>query len=213
MATASHLKFMYGVVVIGAAAAAAKGFVPLDFRSLESANILNLLLAAIFTALVIERAVEVWALGAFAPREQAIRSREMVIEGQIARKQKALDDENKRPNPDAALLADLREKIGKANAALLVEIERIAPQLQQLKLEKGSKTATLAVLLGLGAAVVGVRVLGQFLPADAATTMDPVQLGLFRFMDVVMTAALLAGGADGIHKLIKPFLDYRSSPG
>ena len=42
--------------------------------------------------------------------------------------------------------------------------------------------------------------------------MDPVQLALFRFMDVVMTTALLAGGADGIHKLIKPFLNYRSGP-
>lgn len=212
MATAGHLKLMYGVVALGAAAAAAKGFVPLDFSDLKSADILNLLLAAIFTALIIERAVEVWANGAFAPQEQAIRSRELVIEGQIARKQKALDDENKRPTPDAALQETLRKKIREAGGALLTEIERTAPQLQQLKLEKSAKTATLAVLLGLGASAVGVRVLGQFLPDPVPADMDPVQLALFRFMDVVMTTALLAGGADGIHKLIKPFLNYRSGP-
>lgn len=210
MATAGHLKLMYAIVAAGAAAAAARGFVPLDFSDLKTADILNLLLAAIFTALIIERAVEVWANGAFGPREQATRSREMVIEGQIARKQKALDAENLRPAPDVALQAELRAKIRTAGGALLTEIERTAPQLQQLKLEKGAKTATFAVLLGLGASVVGVRTIGQFLPDPIPAGMDAVQLGLFRFMDVVMTTALLAGGADGIHKLIKPFLDYRS---
>jgi hypothetical protein len=35
---------------------------------------------------------------------------------------------------------------------------------------------------------------------------------MYHFMDVVMTTALLAGGADGIHKLTKRMLDYRSGP-
>lgn len=212
MATAGHLKFMYGIVLVGATAAAWSGFVPLKFSDLKTADILNLLLAAIFTALIIERAVEVWANGTFRPREQAIRSREMVIEGQIALKQKALDAENLRQPPDAVKQAELRERIREVGGELLAEVEGTAPQLQQLKVEKGAKTATLAVLLGLGASVVGVRIIGQFVPASSFTNMNDIQVNLFRFMDVVMTTALLAGGADGIHKLIKPFLDYRSGP-
>ncbi len=44
---------------------------------------------------------------------------------------------------------------------------------------------------------------------EACEAVD-FQLGVFRFADILLTALLLAGGADGIHQLVKNFLSTRN---
>jgi hypothetical protein len=68
-----------------------------------------------------------------------------------------------------------------------------------------------AFLLGLVAAFVGVRSLGVFLPAMVPATIGKGQVGAFTVFDVVLTAALLAGGADGLHAPINAFTSFFST--
>ena len=64
-------------------------------------------------------------------------------------------------------------------------------------------TFTLGVLL----ASLGVRVIDQFID-KAQPQPGPMQCWCFNFADVVFTAALLAGGADPIHKVLDAFRKF-----
>jgi hypothetical protein len=68
-----------------------------------------------------------------------------------------------------------------------------------------------AFLMGLMAAFVGVRSLGVFLPSTLPSTIGRGQVGAFTIFDVVLTAALLAGGADGLHAPINAFTSFFSA--
>jgi len=70
-----------------------------------------------------------------------------------------------------------------------------------------------AFMFGLAAAMVGVRALWPFLSADAQAmaTFKSVTTGqqnTFIVLDVVLSAALMAGGADGIHSVITAFTSF-----
>lgn len=233
-----YLRGLIVVVLVAAGIAAAAGFVEISLKQLESGDILTLLLTAIFVALVIERAVEVYANNRFDPERAKIRLTVSVIESNLTFKEKALETDLARSQPgadltrsqpDAEAVGNLRTLIATARRDLMRETERIEPQLTELRRRKAAYAASLATVLGLAAAIVSVRVLGQFLPSDAALTCGTfgqtlaatdeaikaakeaakLQCGALRFVDVVLTTALLAGGADGIHQIIKRFTDIR----
>lgn len=63
-------------------------------------------------------------------------------------------------------------------------------------------------LLGLIAAFAGVRCLGVFLPATLPANIPAGQMSFFRVLDVLLTAALLAGGAAGLHAPINAFTSF-----
>lgn len=77
---------------------------------------------------------------------------------------------------------------------------------------------TISVGLGFAVALSGVQALAVFLdPAavgkDGICIADSicagsVQTKLFMTVDILLTAALLGGGADGIHKIINAFTSY-----
>ncbi len=56
--------------------------------------------------------------------------------------------------------------------------------------------------LGLIASLAGVRTIRPFLQLDALNHLNFVQRDLFVGFDVLLTGALLAGGADGLHSMI-----------
>jgi len=62
-------------------------------------------------------------------------------------------------------------------------------------------TVPIGFALGLVVAAFGVRVLSQFLDPEVAS-MPERQRWWFNMGDIVFTGALLAGGADPIHKLL-----------
>ena len=62
--------------------------------------------------------------------------------------------------------------------------------------------------LGLIASLAGVSALSPFLAKDALNNLLPAQHALFSGFDIVLTAALLAGGADGLHSVISAFTSF-----
>lgn len=63
-----------------------------------------------------------------------------------------------------------------------------------------------AAIFRLVAAMVGVRALAPFL--DASTIKDVGQRDTFIVFDVVLSAALMAGGANGIHSVVSAFTSF-----
>jgi hypothetical protein len=62
--------------------------------------------------------------------------------------------------------------------------------------------------LGLLLASFGVRVIQQFLDHTDLSSQGPQQAWWFHLSDIVLTAALLAGGADPIHKVMDAFRKF-----
>ena len=64
--------------------------------------------------------------------------------------------------------------------------------------------------LGLIASLAGISVFMPFLAngKDALNALPAAQHALFAGFDIVLTAALLAGGADGLHSVISAFTSF-----
>ncbi len=222
--------FTLALTIAAAALATWFGFRAINLSGLAGADIGTLFLTLIFTALVIERAVEVVANNRFMDLER-IAAREVRETRQaLTLAEEALQREydltiavNAAPETRATLLGakeeaaiTIREDILVKRLALNQAKNDARPDLEKLKHKKQRFTSSLATGLGLLAAMAGVRILGQFLPLnDAQGITGPIleakyQIELFRFTDVALTAMLLAGGADAIHGLVKDFLSKRT---
>jgi len=68
-----------------------------------------------------------------------------------------------------------------------------------------------SITLSLAAAYVGVRALWPFVNQADFGKLSANQQWMFLAVDVVLTAALLAGGADGIHQVVNAFTTFFSS--
>jgi hypothetical protein len=66
----------------------------------------------------------------------------------------------------------------------------------------------ISFFLGLVISALGVRAIEQFLDPTTLAKATEYQLRSFHFADVVLTAGLLAGGADPIHKVLDAFNQF-----
>jgi hypothetical protein len=62
-----------------------------------------------------------------------------------------------------------------------------------------------ALVFGLTISAIGVRGLELFVDPAVFDTLTSTQRTVFRTVDVLVTASLIAGGADGMHKLVSVF--------
>jgi len=251
----SALAILLTIVVAGYAAR--QGFIEISLRPLESADLGTVFLTLIFTALVIERAVEVFVNNRYDPEEMQIERGIRAARQRLTILREELDAEVARDLPRGAdakavtaavddkqrAVTVLRSAVEAARDKLVTEKVAALDGQIDLGTRKAAAAGAVATVLGVIAAAAGVRVLGQFLPMDesgvkitgplaqtcagiadtlTATTDTTAkealidsckaaewQLTAFRFADVLLTALLLAGGADGIHQLVKDFLSKK----
>lgn len=156
------------------------------FASLDGAELLPKLSGLLFVALVIERALEVWLTPLRGP--DADRMKHQIRKA--------------RPEGEGREEGTAGEEGGSAGA----------PDQERALLEHRLETRRLAFLGGLTVGVVvsalGVRALSQFVDVSA---LPDLQGRLFLVADVLLTGALLGGGADGIHKVLSRFLELFGS--
>ncbi len=98
-----------------------------------------------------------------------------------------------------------------AQAAQAGPAEAVLEAKEQLVEYKG-QTRQLAFLVGLAlgmlTSAVGVRGLRFLVEPQAFSKLSGGQTAVFNALDVLLTGALLAGGADGLHKLVSVFTNY-----
>lgn len=218
-----------GLTVVAAFVAARFEFKELSLRGLEAAELGTLFLALMFTALVIERAVEVYVSNRYDPEEMNIQRDIREAQQRLTLLEEALAREVAQPGPPSGdpssaaaskdksdTIAGLRREVVDAREA--VRTAKVAALNDQIDLEtrKTAAAGAIATVLGVVAASAGIRIFGQFVELEdggmpAALTGTAYQLTWFRFGDVLLSALVLAGGADGIHQLVKDFLSKRNT--
>ena len=61
--------------------------------------------------------------------------------------------------------------------------------------------------MGLVISLVGIRTLITLVTPESYAALSVLQKNLFTMVDVLVTGGLIAGGSDGIHKILQTFLD------
>jgi hypothetical protein len=64
------------------------------------------------------------------------------------------------------------------------------------------------IALGVIISAVGIRSLSLFIYGDDIDALTGWQRSLFTAVDVLVTGAVIGGGADGLHKIVKVFLGF-----
>ena len=98
-----------------------------------------------------------------------------------------------------------------ADATKAADLKVATDKLNAYRGETQKLAFLVSVLLSFLVAMAGIRAIGPFLDADkfnALKTSVPGQWLFFLTVDVVLSAALLAGGADGIHTIVTSVTDF-----
>ncbi|HKK37410.1 MAG TPA: hypothetical protein VJ994_14030 [Paracoccaceae bacterium] len=212
------------VATVGLALFAAQGsFSPVSLGELNAGDVGTVFLALVLAALVIERAVEVYVGNVFDGDEARLTNPQRQKRAEYERIRAALDSETNRARGASAedreglRTSDALDKLrGEADRARR-ELDRLrveaADDLMALKTRKAQVSSAAATVLGALVAAVGLRVLGGLAPEDELKCLDAAQRFWFDGVDVLLTALLLAGGADGIHNVLGDFLKRRRELG
>ena len=223
MSVEAKLAAVYGaILLVLAIAATALGFKELQFDSTSLAEIGTLLLTLALVAVVIERAVEVYVAKRYDPEKLRVRRPLTRAEARLAKAEQALSAERERrhgssraaTDEDERYLGELVQNVNDAHQVLDEADEQTWLPLSKVRAGKIRAASFLALAFGALASFSGIRVLGQFLPMEdgqlvGALAESALQLDAFRITDALLTALVLAGGADGIHKLISSFKSFR----
>ncbi len=203
--------------------AAVFGFEEVQFSSNSFQLLGTVFVTLILVALVIERAVEVYVSKRYDPEKLRLRRPLTRAEAKVLRAEKALTEERERrqgssrqpTQEDQDYMNELVQAVHDAHSAVEEADEATWLPLSKLRASKVRSASALSVAAGALASVSGVRVLGQFVPMEegkivGALAEHALQLHIFRITDAFLTALVLAGGADGIHKMFSRFKSLRS---
>lgn len=158
--------------------------------SVQVSNIASLLAPLVFAAAVIERAVEILV----SPWRDTQASK---LEGIVS----AIKARSSDPTTSTQ------------NAA---ELKAASDAVDEYRGETQKYAFGVSLTLSILAAIVGVRALGPFLDTAKFHATSHAQQIYFLSVDVALSAALLAGGADGIHSVVSAvtsFFDAASQKG
>ncbi|MBW4707092.1 hypothetical protein KX928_04750 [Roseobacter sp. YSTF-M11] len=202
------MNYLPSVIIAGVAVAAAWisfgiGFENVNLTALGVTDIGQKFLTIIFVALFIERAVEVVVSANHGSQEADLTDE--VTAARIVK-------ENAAKAVLAARSSGAGEKEAEAAFVSAVELhqQRVSEAVKELKplKEKKAFTATLAsVVISAFAAVIGFRILGQFVVGEFSSAIkNETQQVWFSALDILITTLVLAGGADGIHNTIGQYL-------
>jgi hypothetical protein len=181
----------------------------------SSADVGGTLLGFLLISLFIERAVEVYTIIWRRPKQLKLAS-------DLRHTKKAKSDAiHALERSGTASSAGQNNKALAAQTAAIniadAQIVSLIDTLGSYKSETSKQATTATIFLGLVIAICGIQVLSVFLENSAlvlcenSTTTGCIpsfQYTLFMGVDIVVTAAVLGGGADGIHKIISLFTSY-----
>jgi hypothetical protein len=162
-------------------------FVPIDIT-----KVTQLLLSLILVSLFWERALEVFISTWRGPTTDSLQSK-------VLADQNLIIDLGKIPNRSSDednLLTATRADLKSVNSAFT---------------EYSSITKRYALwssfIMGLVISLVGIRTLITLVTPESYAALSVLQKNLFTMVDVLVTGGLIAGGSDGIHKILQTFLD------
>ena len=188
-------------------------FVALSLAEVSLTQLGQLLATAAFVALLIERAVELILNWRFGPAEIAIVAplKQAADRNHAQMKMLARDMDLLVSPQDRMTLVDdgLRHSVLNARELLPAQAADTRGRLEDLSLLKKGWATVSAMTLGIGLSLSGFQLLhGALAPQVDLSTLPPLQANVFSFVDICLTSIVLAGGADGIHRLMTRLIDF-----
>lgn len=180
-----------------------------DINTIEWKVLLQTLAVFFILALFIERCVEVLVNYLFGVTEAKINSPVLVALLSAELKQKLIETSISSldtPEQKVAYLNELvKNELADVNQAVVEKYEKSREELQKLKVPKEAVAILIAVLIGLAVAASGFRILSMTLCAvqTGGNCTFTAQTLMFKTTDLLVSSLLLAGGADGIHQIIR----------
>ncbi len=183
------------------------------YGNLGAGDLAALILGLVAVALFIERAAQVY-LGIWRGAGRAeLRQKLTAANQQVAETTAALE----RMAQKETLTINEKEEIGEYMTSLENQKRHAENQAQELanyRAETARWALTINLILGLLVAAVAARSLGPMFdwtgcpatPSDGCTPVTPSSW--FIMVDILITGALLGGGADGLNKIISVFTAY-----
>ena len=188
-------------------------FVPIDLVDISLRQFGELLASYLFLALMIERAVELilnWRFGAetiaaLAPLKQGL-ARNATEMQMLARDLELFSN----PKDRGIIVDDEAARVAsEARRTLPAQAARTRERLDRLSQNKRRWATWCSVGLSTGLALSGFQMLhGAFHVQGNLTALPAMQMQVFSFLDICLTAIVLAGGAGGIHTIISRLLDF-----
>lgn len=196
-------------------------------------DIIQLLSLLFFISLLLERSLEVfittWRGSTAEQLEIAIQQQNSLI----AEKRKFIEEQQQQPQPDyyetykfsglppegmsleQQMLQSYNqnpENLPNINKSPSDDFKAIVTELHERERKKiayKSDTRVIALwislLFGILMSAIGIRSIEPLVIIDLNNS---IQLSIFRCLDALLTGGLIAGGSEGIHKLIKVFTDF-----
>jgi hypothetical protein len=210
----NNLLVVWVCIVVGAVAAGvmAATLGAVQLQDVTPDKVGTVLTSLMFVALLIERAVEVFVSPITADEKQNLVSEQAQLRATVvdlkARLVPPPTTANPTPQlPDAVQAATIQTAIDTLQLAdkdLATRINVVDKKTQKIAL---SFSVPISFVVALGGVRSFAPFIGHTTPAASATaSASATQLALFTAADVVLTAGLLAGGADGIHKILDRFI-------
>jgi hypothetical protein len=106
------------------------------------------------------------------------------------------------------LHAKVQQLVAAKKAADDTDLVAAQQQLIEYRADTLQIAIPLSLFFGLIVASLGVRLMGQFV---VTTGLGPTQTRAFHAADIILTATLLCGGADPIHKVLDTFRKFMES--
>jgi hypothetical protein len=161
---------------------------PLDKSDIG--DMFGVLVALLLIALFQERAIEIFIVAWHGQDEARLAS-----ELESADEKMALIDSGRSGLRAAEKTKALRDLAQDTEAAKQKQVE--------LKSQTRRKAVWANVLLSLLISAAGVRVLCNMVAFQDLSELHGLQGALFRVVDVALTAGIIAGGSEGIHKIMR----------
>lgn len=191
------------VAVLIATQGGADGFVAVKLGDVSAGTIGTTLLGFLLIALFIERAMEAYTAVWREPERQVKAAEVQQAQAGVSLAESRLEQAREAPRPRTAKGAALAMKsLYAGQAEAIEERQEAVTQFETYRAGTQVRTTIWSLFLGALIALAGVRALDSLMdPPDGGQFLKYLFIGV----DVVLTAALLGGGASGIHKIISVF--------
>lgn len=191
----------------------------LNFVPVTYDLVVDILTPIFLVALLVERGLEVFVSTGRKLGRSDHEGKQQEATTQITQiKERIRIDEGQLNAPGAANFTQqdrqmVLDRLAAANAELKTAedaLRAVVVEMDQYRAETARVTFVVGAFIGLIIGLAGVRVIAplvDFKLADWGT----FQRFVFHSLDVVLTAGLLAGGANGVHQIIGVFADFTDS--
>lgn len=155
---------------------------PLTFH--ETSKVGSILLPILFMSLLLERSLDVFLTATRQADSQKLEREIQDLTAKIFDENGVLNDEN---SSELAVLTEKKERLA----------------------QRRFETRLLALWVSLYAGVllgcIGFRTLGGLIPPESLAGLGPVRYAIFRVCDLLLTGGVIAGGGEGVHKLMEGY--------